>query len=144
VTPAVPPYQRIIRQVTDDIRAGRLKPGDPVPGAARLGDEHGVSKSTAQRALNELKDAGLISSVVGVGITVSDRVPPEDAPTVGDLAGAVADHETRLGELEAMVMDLYSTIGRPRPTGDPTSSGSDRKDRRGHGRADRPSSAAGA
>jgi DNA-binding GntR family transcriptional regulator len=63
----VPPW----RQVADDLRrrieSGEFPPGAPVPSAAALSAEYGVSRSTAAKAVTALKDEGLIVTVRGWG-----------------------------------------------------------------------------
>ncbi|MCE0446793.1 winged helix-turn-helix domain-containing protein [Streptomyces tricolor] len=58
----VQPYQRIVQDVRDDIRSGRLTAGAKLPSTRELSDEYGVAPGTVQRALAELRTAGLIYS----------------------------------------------------------------------------------
>ncbi|HEY6798070.1 MAG TPA: winged helix-turn-helix domain-containing protein [Kineosporiaceae bacterium] len=141
MTPAEAPYQRVAREVADQVRTGRLKPGDALPGAPLLGEQHGVSKATAQKAINLLKAAGVLESVVGVGITVTSKTPPQEL-SLESLAATLREHEDRIGAVEAAIMDVYATIGRPRPKGG-TGTRNDREGR-GNGRTDRSAGAAGA
>lgn len=54
------PYLRIRNHLAARIRSGELKPGDRVPTEAELGDTYQVSRATAQRALRELAQVGLV------------------------------------------------------------------------------------
>lgn len=57
---ATPLYQKIRTELEARIRSGELAPGAKVPTEAELQAEHGVSRSVAQRALNDLAQAGLV------------------------------------------------------------------------------------
>jgi DNA-binding transcriptional regulator YhcF (GntR family) len=70
-------YQRVMDGVIEEIRAGQLLPDAPIPSAARLAEQYDVSIPTAQRALRELKVAGLTRAVPGMGTFVH-----RDAPAV--------------------------------------------------------------
>ncbi|MET9441049.1 GntR family transcriptional regulator [Streptomyces sp. NPDC006610] len=55
----VPLYVRIRRGIEARIRSGELLPGARLPTEKDLAAEHGVSRATAQRVLNDLAEAGL-------------------------------------------------------------------------------------
>lgn len=65
--------------VADDIAAridrGELPPGARLPSEADLAMEFGVAKMTARRAVRELRERGLIRTVIGKGSYVTR---PED------------------------------------------------------------------
>lgn len=67
---ALPPYQRIAADIEADIRAGRLATGAAVPSLSRLAQEYGVARNTVVRAMNLLKEKGLIETVQGWGTFV--------------------------------------------------------------------------
>lgn len=54
------PYMRIRSHLAAQIRSGDLRPGDKVPTEAELQAAYGVSRATAQRALRELAQVGLV------------------------------------------------------------------------------------
>jgi integrase len=54
------PYEKIAASLRDDIRTGRLKPGDQLPTVAELAVAHTVAVATAHRAMALLKDERLI------------------------------------------------------------------------------------
>jgi GntR family histidine utilization transcriptional repressor len=64
---AVAPYARIKQHLKDELSRGRWPPGAPMPSDAELVAQFGVSRMTVTRALNELRAAGLIERVQGVG-----------------------------------------------------------------------------
>ncbi|WP_331757716.1 winged helix-turn-helix domain-containing protein [Nocardia sp. NBC_01388] len=75
IDPADPRPPR--RQLADLLRAailtGKLKPGEKLPSGPELAERYGVSKVTAQQAVNELRTEGLVFSRVGSGVFVKER-----------------------------------------------------------------------
>jgi DNA-binding GntR family transcriptional regulator len=57
---SIPQYQSIRAELEARIQSGELPPGAQLPTEADLQREHGVSRATAQKALNELAQAGLV------------------------------------------------------------------------------------
>lgn len=70
----VPRYVQIARAIEQDIRAGRLAPGQPIPSRVGIAQRWGVARETASRAHHWLADRGYVVSVHGVGMVVT----PED------------------------------------------------------------------
>jgi GntR family transcriptional regulator/MocR family aminotransferase len=68
--------------IAEDIRSGRLKSGDPLPGSRELAERLGVSRNTVVASYQELAAEGLVSSRVGAGTLVST---PPPGPTSGVL-----------------------------------------------------------
>ena len=66
-------YVRIADQVRQQITAGRLEPGQPVPSITTLTQDHGVARQTAAKALRLLESEGLVHRVPGLGYYVSER-----------------------------------------------------------------------
>lgn len=97
---AVQPYQRIVQGVRDKIRTGRLTPGAKLASTRELADEYGVAPGTVQRALAELRTAGLIYSHQGRGSFVAEkaRESVED-----DTARAIRRLEEQIAELSARI-----------------------------------------
>ena len=68
----LPAYGQVKAFVQEHIRCGAWKPGDPVPSEATLMKQFGVSRMTANRALRELTDEGLVNRVQGLGSFVAE------------------------------------------------------------------------
>ena len=60
-----PAYQQVVTHLREQIDSGALAPGDPLPSAAELAREWGVSRPTAQRAINTLAAEKLIETNPG-------------------------------------------------------------------------------
>ena len=65
--PAKPrgPYQQIAADLRDDIRSGRLRPGDRLPTVVHLAAKYNVAAGTAHRAIALLAGEGLIDVTRG-------------------------------------------------------------------------------
>lgn len=56
-------YRQVAQAIRDAITAGELRPGDPVPSAKTLSQEHDVSVETARKSLRLVASEGLIVRV---------------------------------------------------------------------------------
>jgi DNA-binding GntR family transcriptional regulator len=73
---AEPPYRQIAAWLRARIEAGEFRPGeDPLPSEKDLVDMFGVARDTARRAVQALREAGLVVTVPQRGTYV---VPPAD------------------------------------------------------------------
>ncbi|NJP35271.1 GntR family transcriptional regulator [Micromonospora thermarum] len=68
-------FQRVVDDIVDQIRTGKLAPGDVLPTARRMADTYSVASMTAQRALRELQHRGLTYAVVGKGTFIHPQAP---------------------------------------------------------------------
>jgi DNA-binding GntR family transcriptional regulator len=69
----IPKYKQIIASIEDAIVNGSLKKGDKLPSLNFLKERHVLSRDTVLSAFNELKNRGIIHSVVGKGYFVSSE-----------------------------------------------------------------------
>ena len=69
--PGNPKYKQIINAVEKAIVTGLLKKGDKLPSLNTIKNEHTLSRDTVLSAFNELKNRGIIYSIVGKGYYVS-------------------------------------------------------------------------
>ena len=67
----IPKYKQIIASIEDAIITGKLKKGDKLPSLNVIKNDHNLSRDTVLTAFNELKNRGIIHSVVGKGYYVS-------------------------------------------------------------------------
>lgn len=71
----VPLYVQAADYVAARIAGGELRPGQRLPAERDLAIEWGIGYQTARRAVQELKDRGLIVSRVGKGTYVATETP---------------------------------------------------------------------
>jgi GntR family transcriptional regulator/MocR family aminotransferase len=71
----VPLFQQIARAITTDIRRGRLRPGDALPGTRTLARALGVQRLTAVAAFDDLVAEGWIINQRARGAFVSTDLP---------------------------------------------------------------------
>lgn len=67
----VPKYKQIVNSVEKSILDGVLKKGDQLPSLNTIKNEYNLSRDTVLSGFNELKNRGIIHSVVGKGYYVS-------------------------------------------------------------------------
>jgi GntR family transcriptional regulator len=61
---AVPPYRQIAAWLRSRIEASEFRPGeDPLPSEKDLVDLFGVARDTARRAVQVLRDEGLVETI---------------------------------------------------------------------------------
>lgn len=81
----VPPPNYVFQEVADDIAAriasGEIALGAKLPGERELGEEYGVATATARRAVRELRDRGLVSTLPQKGTYVVRRNPASSPRT---------------------------------------------------------------
>jgi GntR family transcriptional regulator len=66
------PYERIVRELTARIRSGELRPGEQIPTVSALCRDYKVSKVTALKAVERLRDDGLVTTVPRWGSFVAE------------------------------------------------------------------------
>jgi GntR family transcriptional regulator len=71
---ATPLYEQLAAILREMITSGELGPRDPLPSEPYLMGEQGLSRTTVRRALNILRDEGLIQTFAGRGTFVADEV----------------------------------------------------------------------
>jgi GntR family transcriptional regulator / MocR family aminotransferase len=67
-----PLYLQLSNAFADDIRKGRLKPGEALPGTRVLAEQLGVHRTTVMSAYQELVAEGLARTRTGGGTFVRD------------------------------------------------------------------------
>ncbi|MFW3474479.1 winged helix-turn-helix domain-containing protein [Streptomyces microflavus] len=63
-------YVQVADAIERDIRSGRLPVGARLPNERDLGTQHGVAAGTARRAVQELRDRGLVVTLPNKGTFV--------------------------------------------------------------------------
>jgi DNA-binding GntR family transcriptional regulator len=70
---SVPVYRQVANILRGRIESGELAPDRPVPSEAQLVQEYGIARGTARRAIEVLRDEGLVVTVPGRGTYVTPR-----------------------------------------------------------------------
>jgi len=68
-----PKYRRIENDIVSMIKLGKINVGDRLPSELELSKKYGVSRLTARKAFDMLKDKGYLISKPGVGSFVANR-----------------------------------------------------------------------
>ncbi|MER7106264.1 GntR family transcriptional regulator [Streptomyces sp. NPDC000229] len=74
----VPPYRQIATILRARIEDGSIPPGRRIPSLVALEGEFGVARDTLRKAVQVLKDEGLVHTVQGMGVYVVDRAAEAD------------------------------------------------------------------
>jgi GntR family transcriptional regulator len=56
-------YEQIADQLAVQIWSGAIRPGAPMPSEAAIVEEFGISRGTARRSIQALRDRGLVVTV---------------------------------------------------------------------------------
>lgn len=68
----VPPYRQIAAILRGRIENGTIPPGRRIPSIVDLEAEFDVARDTIRKAVQTLKDDGLVETVIGMGTYVVD------------------------------------------------------------------------
>lgn len=68
-----PLYEQVAEVLARKIEAGDLQPRQPLPSEVELAREYGVARRTVRRALEVLRERGLIVSIERRGTYVAER-----------------------------------------------------------------------
>lgn len=90
-----PLYLKVKRDIAAAIRSGRLKPGARTPSEADIVRRYAVSRMTANRALRELADEGLVRRVAGAGSFVAETPRRTSLIALKDIAEEIAERGGR-------------------------------------------------
>ena len=66
-------YRQLADQLRERILSGELPPRTPLPSAKTLAQEHGIAVGTVTRAVEVLRQEGLVRTIPGRGVWVVDR-----------------------------------------------------------------------
>ncbi|MBB5851921.1 PLP-dependent aminotransferase family protein [Amycolatopsis umgeniensis] len=91
-------YRIVADEISADVEAGRLRPGDRLPPQRRFARERGIANSTAARVYGELVRRGVVVGEVGRGTFVRAGRPPLEA-ALAEPGGAKVDLELNFAVL---------------------------------------------
>ncbi|MET9249426.1 winged helix-turn-helix domain-containing protein [Nonomuraea sp. NPDC003709] len=73
------PYLQLADALRARIEAGEIPPGRKVPSQTELEEESGLSRNTVKKALDVLKNEGLLITAPGRGLFVTERDDAQQA-----------------------------------------------------------------
>ncbi|MGO9512256.1 MAG: histidine utilization repressor [Steroidobacteraceae bacterium] len=112
-----PLYLKVKRHILDNIGSGKWRPSDRVPSENEIVKAFGVSRMTANRALKELRDEGVLVRIAGVGSFVADRHARAHPLEIRSIADEIRErghvHRAEVVSLERIraVADLAEDFG---------------------------------
>jgi DNA-binding GntR family transcriptional regulator len=124
--PAGPKYRQIAEDLRAQIESGEYPPGARLPTKAELMAQYHVAVNTVERAIEELRQAGLVETAQGAGMFVREPLPGSaPSPSAADkrleeLESEVAALRKDVSVLQAQVMNLYQSTGQSYPYEDGT------------------------
>lgn len=78
-------YELVVRRIQDEIFAGRLKPGDRLPGERQLSEQLQVSRPSVREAVRILEAMEIVRSRPGTGASSGLIVSAEPSRALSDL-----------------------------------------------------------
>ncbi len=110
----LPIYRQIVRQVTDAIAGGRLRPGEQLPSHRDLAEQLVIAPLTVKKAYDELELARLITTQRGRGTFVKETLPSvapsERRERLRDAAQRLMSQASLIGVRFDEVLDLLQEI----------------------------------
>lgn len=89
ITTVLPLYQKVKNHIIDQIESGVLKPHEKISSENQLVRIFGISRMTANRAVRELTDEGLLVRLAGVGTFVAEPKAQSHLLEVHDIADEI-------------------------------------------------------
>ncbi len=108
------PYLEIAADIREQIRSGRLMPGDKLRSLRSLAADYSVAQGTVGAAMEVLRAEGLIDTVQSKGsvvVAVPGEVEPD--PAVAKLSAEIAELREMVRDHDVMLKDLYQRVPGP-------------------------------
>ena len=108
------PYLEIAAEIREQIRSGRLRPGDKLRTVRSMAADYSVAQGTVGAAMEVLRAEGLVDTVQGKGsvvVAVPGEVPAD--PDVAKLSAEVAELREMVRDHDVMLRDLYQRVPGP-------------------------------
>ena len=116
------PYLEIAAEIREQIRSGRLMPGDKLRTVRSMAADYSVAQGTVGAAMEVLRAEGLIDTVQGKGsvvVAVPGEVPAD--PDVAKLSAEVAELREKVRDHD---VDAQGSVpARPGPSSTATARG---------------------
>jgi GntR family transcriptional regulator len=95
-----PPYAQVADGLRQAIQSGELPAGTKLPAGRELATQWGVALMTVQKAIDRLRDAGLVVSHRGRGVFVASGNDSEQPDDLTALRQSVDELSRRLERVE--------------------------------------------
>jgi len=105
-------YQRIADDLRAGISGGEYPPGSQLPTKAELMVRYGVAVNTVERAVDELRKAGLVETLQGAGMFVREPPAAGHSPEYLVLMEHLAGTDDLVRQLAERVDDLEKLVRR--------------------------------
>jgi GntR family transcriptional regulator len=118
-----PKYRRIAEDLLARIEKGDYPPGSRLPTKAELMEQYQVAVNTVERAIEELRKAGIVETAQGAGMFVRE-LPSALTSAIGEAgtANRLEEMESEIAALrrdfsllQAQVINLYHSTGQSYP-----------------------------
>ena len=108
------PYLEIAAEIREQIRSGRLAPGDKLRPVRSMAADYSVAQGTVGAAMEVLRSEGLIDTVQGKGSVVV-AVPGEVSadPDVAKLSAELAELREMVRDHDVWLRDLRQRVPGP-------------------------------
>jgi DNA-binding GntR family transcriptional regulator len=103
-------YQRIADDLRARISSGEYPPGSRLPTKADLMDRYQVAVNTVERAIDELRKAGLVETLQGAGMFVREPPEPEHSPEYIALMEHLAGTDDQVRRLADRIDELEKLV----------------------------------
>ncbi|SOD84959.1 GntR family transcriptional regulator [Streptomyces sp. Ag109_G2-15] len=103
-------HERIVADLRDDIMSGELRPGANLPSTAQLRSRFDASNATVQKALQLLKDEGLVVGRAGAAVTVREHRQRTVRPAASLAPAAAGEAYPWLAEAEKHGAEAHITL----------------------------------
>ncbi len=110
-----PLFLRIARTIVDEVRRGRLRPGDELPGSRVLATTLGVHRNTVLAALRELSAEGWITTEGTRGTFISSALPEVSAKGFAPTSARREEMPVRVGYALPLAGRVASEASLPVP-----------------------------
>jgi DNA-binding GntR family transcriptional regulator len=103
-------YQRIADDLRARIGSGEYPPGSRLPTKAELMTRYQVAVNTVERAIEELRQAGLVETLQGAGMYVREPPGTEHSPEYTAVMEHLAGIDDQVRQLAERVDELEKLV----------------------------------
>lgn len=108
-------YQRIADDLRAGISSGEYPPGSQLPTKAELMTRYGVAVNTVERAIDELRKAGIVETLQGAGMFVCEPPDAEHSPEYTAIMEHLAGIDDQVKQLADRVGALEELVRKDQP-----------------------------